>query len=378
MDSLRSAVKDVHWLRGRDSEFEDRTTEESLCALIACLQFHRSALSGCEDTVTLQYGSRDTYVAGGALSGCEDTVTLQYGSRDTYVAGLGDIVNRPVLTLENEFARDMKWRDHKGVEYSLRGEWAYVTGVAVPRDGCTAGRRDSANGGKTPTTFLDEANDFIRRRRSTLPTEPSEAIRQLLPDACAYLTLEEVLSVRLYSGPAYQPINVFLRQVSSLSGAQRRSQVQDTSSTFAATVGHLVSAIRKLAAVATREEASGPLYRGVRGELPSTFWQRDDAGMVCATDAAFMSTSRNRGTPIHYMGGDDNVLWELEPCEEPTDSAYHCGADISLLSQFSAEQEVLYPPCTLLLVRGRSDAPPPPVVEGGKKFVPIAAQPSFV
>ena len=43
---------------------------------------------------------------------------------------------------------------------------------------------------------------------------------------------------------------------------------------------------------------------------------------MCATDTAFMSTSRQRETPIKYMGLGDNVLWELEPGEE-TDGAYH-------------------------------------------------------
>lgn len=308
-------------------------------------------------------------------------ITLQYGSRAAYHAGLRDVTDRPVVSMDREFARDMTWRDHMGVEYSLRGEWAYVTGAAIARDGCSAGFRDEANEGKLPRTFLDETNAFIRRRRARWPSEPSEAIRERLSEAHALLTLEEVLSVRLYSGPAFQPINSFLRQVARLSGAQRRAHVRDHSLTFAATVGHLVSAIRKLAAVATREEASGHLYRGVRGALPPTFWQRDSMGMLCATDSAFMSTSRNRNTPIHYMGGDDNVLWELAPGEEPgaeSTSAYHCGADISLLSQFSAEQEVLFPPCTLLHVKGTLDAPPPRVVEGCKKFVPIAAQPSFI
>ena len=69
--------------------------------------------------------------------------------------------------------------------------------------------------------------------------------------------------------------------------------------------------------------------------------------------------------------------WELEPREE-SDSAYHCGADISMLSQFAAEQEVLFPPCCLLLVKDPPENPPKPVEEGGKTFVAIAVQPSFV
>ena len=32
------------------------------------------------------------------------------------------------------------------------------------------------------------------------------------------------------------------------------------------------------------------MYRGVRGELPHTFWVQDSQGMVCAVDGGFMST----------------------------------------------------------------------------------------
>jgi hypothetical protein len=39
----------------------------------------------------------------------------------------------------------------------------------------------------------------------------------------------------------------------------------------------------------------------------------DEQGMVVATDTAFMSTSRVRGTPLAYMGQGENVLWELQP-----------------------------------------------------------------
>ena len=76
--------------------------------------------------------------------------------------------------------------------------------------------------------------------------------------------------------------------------------------------------------------------------------------MICAVDKAFMSTSLSRDTPIHYMGDGNNVLWELEP-QLQSDVAFHRGADISLLSQFAAEQEVLFPPCTMLVVLASED-----------------------
>ena len=69
------------------------------------------------------------------------------------------------------------------------------------------------------------------------------------------------------------------------------------------------------------------------------------------THAGFMSTSRNIETPIKYMDrSGSNVLWALQPRLE-TDEAFHRGADVAILSQFESEKEVLFPPCTLLLVR---------------------------
>jgi len=121
--------------------------------------------------------------------------------------------------------------------------------------------------------------------------------------------------------------------------------------TFAATVGHLLHAVRKLSAIATADESAKPLFRGVRGVIPKGFWVPTQSGLVCATDTAFMSTSKNEQTPINYMGScSNNVLWELR-CEKPSDAAFHYGADISPLSQFAGEDELLFPPCICLIAR---------------------------
>jgi hypothetical protein len=69
--------------------------------------------------------------------------------------------------------------------------------------------------------------------------------------------------------------------------------------------------------VATKEEATAPLWRGVRGDLERSFWETDDQDMICAVDMAFMSTSKLRKPPIDYMDGNgSNVLWQLYPTEE--------------------------------------------------------------
>jgi len=268
------------------------------------------------------------------------------------VQGLDDLIAKPMLSMADECGRDQRWTDWKGVGYTLRDEWEYVSGGAICKEGCTPGTRDANNDGKMPQEFLRDVNGFIEQRR-----EAGHGV--LISSAHAYLTLEEVLAVRLYSGPAFQPLNTFLRQIAGLSGIYRREVAQHPSFTFAATVGHLCRAIRKLAAVATPEEAVTPLWRGVRGELTRGFWVPDEQGLVCAVDMAFMSTSRHRQTPIDYLqaDGEPNVLWALQPTVE-TDAGFHRGASIESLSQFAGEGEILFPPCTMLRVVERAPQRP--------------------
>ena len=114
--------------------------------------------------------------------------------------------------------------------------------------------------------------------------------------------------------------------------------------------------------MATEEEARQRLYRGVRGQLPKGFFIPDAHGLCCAVETAFMSTSCDEQAAIGYLSKHgENVLWQLQSRPE-SDGAYHIGADISRLSQFAAEDETLFPPCTLLTVLKRTPtgfAPPP-------------------
>jgi hypothetical protein len=302
---------------------------------------------------------------------CGNVATLlSYASRTAYVKGLDDILLHPVLSMAQEFDRELEWRDWKGMGYTLRSEWKYVSGIAKPLAGCTPGTRDAQNGGKTVNDFMSEANKFIKQRRD------SHVETCTLPEEYAFLTESEVIAIRLYSGPAYQPINGFLRAIGCITGAFRTALATHPALTFAATVSHVCSGIRKLAAVATMSEMAEPLWRGVRGELPKSFWVADSQGIICATDLAFMSTSRHRQTPIRYMSDSAaNVLWELQPAAQ-SDVAYHQGADISTLSMFAGEKEVLFPPCTMLVAK--QITPQYTIQEEGKSFVPIAATPCFV
>ena len=60
-----------------------------------------------------------------------EVVLLSYERRETYVEGLHHLWAKPVLTMYEEFDRDYTWIDWKGHSYSLREEFASVTGPAV-------------------------------------------------------------------------------------------------------------------------------------------------------------------------------------------------------------------------------------------------------
>lgn len=178
---------------------------------------------------------------------------------------------------------------------------------------------------------MERANRVVTEGRERMRV----AEKPMLREADAYLSEAEVVAVRLYSGPAYQPLNGFLREVAKLQVGSgfRKGVSRHPRMTFCATVGHLCRAIRKLSAVVDPAAAEGTcLYRGVRGKLDNSFWMRGEHGMICATDTAFMSTSRNAHTPVDYMGQGMNVLWKMKAGVE-TDDGFHHGADIGMLSQ---------------------------------------------
>ena len=229
--------------------------------------------------------------------------------------------------------------DSQGVDYDGNQVWEYVNGPASSMR-CTSRMRDEGNVGMLPEDFRTRANAHIRTR---WPEAPPEAL----------LTLSEVLACRLYTGPGYQPINSWLRHVGTLDSRPRREAALSPEHSYGATVRHVIDAIRKIAAVNTPQESDRVLYRGLRGVLPKRFWLADGLGFVAATDTAFMSTSSAEETPLEYMKPHmPNLLWELHASAE-SDVGYHCGADISFLSQFAAEKEVLFPPMTMLKVISR-------------------------
>lgn len=131
-----------------------------------------------------------------------------------------------------------------------------------------------------------------------------------------------------------------------------------TALTYSSTVFHLTNGLRKLVRVNNQKQNNISLFRGIRGELPNEFWHEDIYGMVTATEFGFMSTSQDFRETAKFMDTkQNNILWELK-CTAETSEGFHSGADVSLLSQYPEEQEILFPPLTMLTVMEvREDSP---------------------
>jgi hypothetical protein len=334
---------------------------------------------------------------------------LTFGNLRDVVTSVEDIVAHPVLTMKQEWLDfDRHWTK-EGAEYSARIEWQYVDGRAkegartkqyvngaakegkVAKENGTAKegahahakfhRRDAKHGGMTVEDFMREANEYIKRERATLNDRQRAKTTEMYRPAHSpdeqeqdvdekwLLTRDETLALRLYSGPAFQPINFFLREVGKLGSDWRQRISRLPEFTLAATTRHILDGMRKLAAANSNYVR---VYRAVIGELPDAFRLLDMHGQITATDFAFMSTSTDERITSKYMvrakmivlqasptfthtysqkGGTDSILFEIE-CSPQSYEGIHNGADISMLSQFPGEDEILFPPLTVLTVTG--------------------------
>jgi hypothetical protein len=89
----------------------------------------------------------------------------------------------------------------------------------------------------------------------------------------------QIIALRLYTGPAYVPINVFLREVAKLGPDWRRKVARWHRTTYAATVSHLYSALRKL--VRVNQQTKLTVYRGEARPPPTHTHTRNTFVTLC-------------------------------------------------------------------------------------------------
>jgi hypothetical protein len=177
----------------------------------------------------------------------------------------------------------------------------------------------------------------------------------------AKLTREEIISIVMYSGPAFVLYNAVLRRFP----VDIYEVFKAADNLFSTTIFVLVSAINKLSRCANIPTGT-LLYRGLGGtlEFPERFTCPDPS---CRTPNAlgfleygFMSTTADKSIAVHYSGVKEGKpkagILQIRP------NSVDRGADISEFSQYRAEREYLFVPYSFVQGEGRQRTE---VTEGG-------------
>ena len=178
----------------------------------------------------------------------------------------------------------------------------------------------------------------------------------------ATLTLVEVAVLRMYTTLFYRPWNNALR------GLDPSFQPDDGASLkgWATCIAVLFSAVMKLSGVASRDAEGSPIKRVWRGvdeserELPDRFLKscKENQGYPGGAEQAFSSTTTDPFTAHNFSGG-----WRASGTILEIDfGAGSRGADVSFLSCYPLERELLLPPFCMFSTHGA-------VQRGPKRYI---------
>ena len=314
---------------------------------------------------------------------------LSYSGLDTFFGGLEGIVGSPNPKIkegmEHEHTRgpsteskDWFTTGNYSVTTTSEVEWAFVV-----EDGATPAQFGlPAWPVEAPESLPEGMRDEGGRQRQPLATFEAAATalnEQLTAARQPRAILEELIAARLYTGPMFTKYNAVLRGLRSESDYLRNAMVVLCCPSATATrylggtprtalhlppAGHLSfedatqwlnpytttlhgvnSAVIKLGklTVATK------VYRGIAGKkLPPAFWTPNAYGVKGGVEQAFMSTTAEREVAMGYAsggspasaGGSIGIVLEVQQ------GMVNRGADISFLSQYPSEREILFGPLT--------------------------------
>ncbi|EKX50093.1 hypothetical protein GUITHDRAFT_67237 [Guillardia theta CCMP2712] len=148
---------------------------------------------------------------------------------------------------------------------------------------------------------------------------------------------EEVAALRLYTLPSFTHINNPLRDRARIARRERHP--------LPLLVFLIVEGLKKLRALKASEGTElKVLWRGMRNLTVS-----DDFAAKGGTELAPMSTSRELRVAAGYSMSRDGLIFRIK-----TKNGLQSGVDVSWLSAFPEEEEVLYAPLTYLQPTGQA------------------------
>ena len=259
--------------------------------------------------------------------------TLKYRALETFFGGLEHYIGAPspdiLHAMEREHSSEEPFNSHVRPRSRIRDR---LTGhVLFSREILTAPARTQMWQNVFGTTPRDEWLYVVTMEVGTRPDRCRDATPQRfewkLEDFCqadaarrAKLLREEVIGLRLYTGPMYVHYN------NRVLRAARQGY-------YVTTIHCINSAIVKLG----KNQKAVRVYRGMSGGmLPEEFNQPGEMGTRGGVEAAFMSTTTDRSVAMEYASRDDSVpsiVFQIRM------GMIDKGADVSWVSQFPAEAE---------------------------------------
>jgi len=163
----------------------------------------------------------------------------------------------------------------------------------------------------------------------------------------ARLTREELIAVRLYTGPPFMKFNTVLRMSGGSLPAAMTAHLRGNK--YVTSIHTCVSGMIKLSTVSCIP-GGRVVYRGMTGmRLPKKFWVANQWRARGGVEFGFLSTTTKRKVAIQYINAGQAVptIFEIEV------GMIDKGGSVSFLSQFPGEDEVLMPPRSNIEVTGK-------------------------
>jgi len=151
------------------------------------------------------------------------------------------------------------------------------------------------------------------------------------------LILEELVGGRLYTGPMYIKYNTVLRAKTLEPTLVRFAKDLTRGNTYTTTIHAINSCVIKL----SKLTKAGKVWRGIKdATLPKEFWVPNEMGVRGGIEYGFSSTTTDREQALLFADGRESTIFEMQM------GMVDRGADLTWLSQYPHEQEVLLPPLT--------------------------------
>jgi len=344
-----AAVKPAFdFVRGlSEDDMQQRLVDAKLDGLVECL------IGGLRELKKIKFSGsaalNDKFSATGKFQ-------MSYGSLSLFYGGLESLLGPPQMartdtsdpdslatllkSMENDHCAmpdsAVLFKTPNGMEAISKVEWEFVNcprltdyeDVYPERDGIREANPEWCRKPMSMERFLErmEAECNIRLRKEN----HSELI------------VEEIVGGRLYTGPMYAKYNAVLRAKSKVPFLVGAAKDLTMGNDYTTTIHAINSCVLKL----SKLTKACNVYRGIKDAmLPKEFWVPNELGVRGGIEYGFSSTTTDKAQAVLYASagakpGDAMTIFEMRM------GMVDRGADLSWLSQYPHEREVLLPPLT--------------------------------